>query len=235
MEKIEYVAFDLDDTLISTREIFRSQEAQVYRILALVLTGVATEGEIKTNFEKTNDSAYQKYKVDPKRWNFVLDKMRYQYPQISSETKAECKDLLMGIYKQVPKLKDGAVETLSELEGSGMVLGVVTHAFGEWTDFKLDKCGLRPYFGERVHVVDMNSSKGASDWQRALNKFDFPISQCAVVGDSLLTDINPAYEIGVKHLFWIDDGRGWKVHEAEKPEIARRINGISELLVAMKG
>lgn len=78
----------------------------------------------------------------------------------------------------------------------------------------------------------MNGPKDRQQWKNALEKFEFGTAETAVVGDSLLTDINPGYQLGVRQLFLVDDGGDqWKVHVAGEPEGVVRISGIRDLVV----
>lgn len=225
-EKINNVALDFDDSIICTKEIFRQRMDEIYRTLAEVLVGVA----IKEEIEALNNEAYAKHFVNPKRWDVVLGQFQTRHPEVPDPMIADCLRVLGKIYTTVPALKYGAIETLATLVDRGYSLGLVTHAYTDWTDFKLRETGLRQFFPDgKVAICDMDGPKGVEEWSKALSALGFDTGQTAVVGDSVRSDILPAYGAGIRQLYWIREPDAWSVQLGNPPNGTTQLGGIHEL------
>lgn len=231
---VEAFVFDLDDTLISTREIFHRQMDILYNNFQVILPDLSRE-EIKRQFEGMNDRAYEKYKVNPQRWDAVLDEFCQHHSRIQPLDKRASLKILGEIYTTIPEFKPGVEETLSVLKSADAKIGVVTHANEKWTKWKKDVLSLGRFIKEEnIYVVSEDGDKDKIAWQAALDNFGLNASAVAVVGDSVRTDIFPAYEIGVRYLFWVKNEIEWAVHKKEAPQGVVQIAGVDELINVLK-
>lgn len=233
MSEIRDLLFDLDDTFIKTRVMFRKQMYEVYSILALSIPGVSIS-KIKYQFEDLNNKAVETHQVNPERWGVVLEQFGCLYPNIDRRTLSRCHDTLMRIYEIVPEKKMMAKEVLKFLEDRGFRNFLVTHSSPEWADFKLERTGLKPFFQDRVFVCDMNLPKNEKSWLLAMEKFNVnPRSVCAI-GDSKLTDMTAAHNAGITNLFHIVDPNQWIVHEVDLNFEHTPITGVHRLPDALR-
>lgn len=226
MTRHKDIAFDFDDTLIFSKEIFRKQMGEVYQVLGQVLVGVA----IKEEIEAINNESYKTHFVNPNRWDTVLHQFKERHPEVADSMISDCREVLAKIYKTPPEVKPGAFETLETLIAGNSRLGLVTHAYDEWTRFKLESTGLDKFFPkERVHVCDMDKPKSHTEWQAAINFFGWSVDKVVVVGDSVRSDIIPAHKAGVRELYWIHEPDAWAVQLGETPPGTIEISRITEL------
>lgn len=234
MIEIKDFLFDLNDTLISTRELFRVKMQEVYKILGLVLNDVAQE-EIKTKFEDLNNAAYRTHNVNPKRWDIVLANFKQIYGSVPNETLDQCRETLMQIYAMVPEVKPGVVKTLNVLQQAGFGLHIVTHAWKDVTDFKLSQAGIGEYFNGRVYVADMNKPKNSQSWIEAMGQFNLIAKFVGAVGDSPTTDMKAAYEAGIENRYYVIDKNQWIMHKGELPKGTHKLkHGVKDLIPVLK-
>ena len=127
---------------------------------------------------------------------------------------------------------EGASEGLDFIKKVGLPIGIVTHANPEWTWKKYNWLGLKRFVNwDDIFIVDENGHKTAESWRRAISYFGQSPDQCAVVGDSPRSDINPAWEIGVKHCFLVEDRKQWAIHKQPvdpSVKIIHRLDQIAE-------
>lgn len=223
--------FDLDDTITPTRQHFRQQMNMVYDYFSQIMPNVPRE-QIKSIFEKLNNDAFKVEKVNPDRWGTVLKNFSCKFPRIGITERAVALGTLDLIYYVKPEFMSGAQETLETIKNSGKRQFIVTHSNETYAWRKYNRLELSRFVPrENVHVSDENSDKDKFAWESALDRFGLSPTEVAVVGNSSKDDIWPAYEIGVKHLFFVDDSKNeWIVHVKEPPEGTQRIKGIYELL-----
>ena len=87
-----------------------------------------------------------------------------------------------------------------------------------------------PIEWEGIYIVNEDSHKTSESWQDAIKYFHFQPQDCAVVGDSPRSDVNPANQIGVNHCFLVESSSFWSVHQQPIPPDVRRIKNLSQLI-----
>lgn len=225
--KINVVLFDLDDTLIITRDIFQKQMRRFIEFASALLPDCDAT-DLWSNLEQINDNAFKTFAVTPKRWAVVVERMSELYGSRSREVFRQGLPILMEIYKILPKFHEGALPALEQFSSTGIAMGLVTHANEDWTNFKLEGLNLRHYF-RHILIVDQDKHKGLEDWQKAIELFEAKPENALVIGDSLPGDIRAAASIGVKHLLWIPSQ--WRMYNfGEIPEGTIKIEGIGKIV-----
>lgn len=225
---IKGVLFDLDDTLIFTSEIF-SQCMQEYADLVAKRMGLEKTLVLEV-LRAINDEEYKKMGVNPRRWRAVVEKLAERFSGFEGVI-IENLDILLKIYSIEPRIRRGARAVLEIFRGSGVKMGLVTHANVEWTYFKLNNLGLWDYF-DQVVIVDENGHKKADDWRRGMDALELFPEKCLVVGDSLSGDIRPGDELGARTV-WLPSP--WSVYrQGEVPEKTVQIDEIFGLLAALR-
>ncbi len=128
------------------------------------------------------------------------------------------------------KFLPGAEDGLNFFKKINQPLGIVTHAGRDWTWKKYNWLNLNRFVDwDDVYMVDENGHKNSDSWQKAINYFKLAPSDCVVVGDSPKSDINPAWSIGVRHCFLVNDPQQWLVHHQPIDPSVRLINNLSEI------
>lgn len=219
---------DLDDTICPTRPLISNIMSQVNDFLAEKYQEVPKEtwmGEIR----EANNRLFETYGVNSSRWNYVVDEVGKKFP-ISDEVEQRVKDLFQLIYKTPLTMLEGAEEGLKFIKEVGLPIGIVTHASQTWTRQKYDWLGLSRFLDwEEVFVVDENGHKTSKEWGEAIKYFGLKTTECAVVGDSPRSDINPVWEIGVRHCFLVEDPEQWSIHNQPINGIVRKIKTLAQI------
>lgn len=226
---IQLLLLDLDDTLGNTQSIFTIQISKACDYLAKNSSLLDREAW-KEQIKSINDFYFEKYGVNPNRWNQVVDNLCNKY-LLHSEVSSHTKEIFQDIYSTPLQFKVGAKEGLDFLKKTETPIAIVTHANKDWTWRKYNWLGLDKYLDwDDVYIVDENGHKTPQSWQSALNYFKIQASDCAVVGDSPRSDINPATSIGIRHSFLVKNSNSWSIHQQEVPKETKIINNLSEIV-----
>lgn len=227
-EGIKRFLFDLDDTICSTIGVFRDVMAQAYDYLALQAP-FASRDKWKEEVEAINNRLFEELGVNPNRWNHIVDELSLKY-SLGEEISQETKRIFQLIYSIPLSISEGAGDGLAFIKKVGIPIGIVTHAGQEWTWRKYNWLGLDRFVEwDDVFVVDENGHKTSESWAQAIKYFGLKAEECAVVGDSPRSDINPAWEIGVRHCFLLEDPKQWSVHNQPVNPGVRRIGYLSQI------
>lgn len=184
----------------------------------------------KEQIKSINDIYFELYGVNPNRWNQVVDNLCDKY-LLHSEVSNHTKEIFQNIYYTPLQFKTGAKEGLDFLKKTETPIAIVTHANKDWTWRKYNWLGLNKYLDwDDVYIIDENGHKTGESWQSALNYFKIKASDCAVVGDSPRSDINPATNIGIRHSFLVKNSNSWSIHQQEVPEETIIINNLSDIV-----
>lgn len=227
-EGVKRFLFDLDDTICPTRGIFREVMAQAYDYLALQVPTVSRE-KWKEEVEAVNNRLFEKLGVNSNRWNYVVDELSARY-SLNGEVDQEAKRIFQLIYSTPLPMMEGAEEGLGFIKKVNVPIGIVTHAGQEWTWRKYNWLGLNRFVEwDDVYVVDENGHKTSESWKQAVGYFKLKPEECAVVGDSPRSDVNPAWEIGVRHCFLLEDPKQWSVHNQPVNPQVKRIGRLIQI------
>src|SRR5258708_6816340 len=197
---VEGVLFDLDDTLISTTELFRQQFELFFEFCK------NSEPHLEINvfrkkFKELDDNSYATHGVSLEKFDMIVDALCKEY---GTESFWDGLYIIHDIYNISPNIFEGARETLDVCKEAGLRIGLITHATDRWTDIKLDTLNLRSYF-DHVKVVNIQQHKHKTDihWKEAIDSLGIDPKELFAVGDSLTGDVEAAYKAGVKTLAWI--------------------------------
>ena len=227
-EGVKIFLLDLDDTLCPTRQVFLDVMSAAYDFLAENVPAVPRE-EWRQDVEAINNRLFEKVGVNPNRWNHVVDELAEKY-SLPSVLKEETKQIFQQIYITPLHIFEGAEKGLNFISKVGIPVGVVTHANTEWTYRKYNWLGLTRWMDwDDIFIVDENGHKTPESWREATRYFRVSPGECAVVGDSPRSDINPAREIGVKHCFLVEDPKQWSVHNHSVDEDVKKISDLSQI------
>lgn len=227
--KIKGVLFDLDDTIIQTSEIFNSAVQQVVELYAKLLPQLSIAA-VEEIFSRINMVAHSIYAVNPKRWHSVIPEFEREMGIQKSQAE-EALAILANIYTQPPKFEQDAEAVIRLIKEWGLLVGLVTHANIEWTNFKLSSLGLGTFFDSVEVVSEDKLHKDSNDWVRGAEKIRLLPQELLAVGDNIRGDAIAAVEAGFKEVVWIDKKNGWKLYrQGELPSGIHTVTSISQLL-----
>ena len=226
---IKRFLFDLDDTICPTRAVFREVMAEAFDFLALNAP-TRTRDVWKADVEEINNRLFELMGVNHVRWNFVVDELGEKH-NLQVPLMNEVKQIFQKIYKTPLAMMDGAEEGLQIIKNVGIPIGIVTHAGRDWTIMKYDWLNLARFAQiDEIHVVDENGHKTSESWLQAIESFGLTPRDCAVVGDSPRSDINPAMEAGVEHCFLVEDPNIWSIHNLPVDQSVKRIKTLKQII-----
>lgn len=131
---------------------------------------------------------------------------------------------------------EGAEEGLTFIKKTGIPMGIVTHASRKWTKKKFEWLNLDRFLvWDDVFVVNQDTHKTSKSWQEAIQYFRLKPSKCAVVGDSPRSDINPAWEAGVRHCFLVENPGLWSIHNQPVDPSVYKISHLGQIADAVLG
>lgn len=221
--------FDLDDTICGTRKVFMSYMGMAYDFLEADAPMLSRD-EWKTIIETTNDKLFEKVAVIPDRWNMVVDELARLY-KLPTNVQEKTKQIFAQIYLTPPEILEGVEEGLGFLTRTGTPIGVVTHAGSGWTWRKYNWLDLKRFVSwDDIYIVDERKHKTSESWREAVRYFGLKPEECAAVGDSPRSDINPAWEAGIRQCFLVEDPKQWSVHNQVIDKSVRKIANLSQIV-----
>lgn len=227
-EGIKRFLFDLDDTICPTREVFRSIMSQAYGYLVDKAPTLSRE-EWQEEIETINNRLFEKLGVRSSRWDYVVDELDEKHT-LGEGVVDEVKEIFQQIYTTPIPMFEGAEEGLGFIKNVGVPIGIVTHAGEEWTAKKYEWLDLGRFVDwESIYIVDEEGHKTSESWMQAIAHFGLEVGNCAVVGDSPRSDINPVWELGVKHCFLVNDSKQWTVHNQPVDNTVMRIDHLNQI------
>lgn len=225
---------DLDDSICTCRGTFRFFMSQAYDYLSLELPTVSKD-KWKKEIEITNNRLFEKFGVNSKRWDYMVNELSERH-LFSSKIEKDVKDIFQQIYFTPPEMLEGAEEGLEFLMKTGIPVGIVTHAGPEWTYRKYKWLNLDKYFKwEDIFIVDQDNHKTSDSWKKAMHYFNTDPINCAVIGDSPRSDINPVWELGTRQCFLVEDPNQWSVHNEDVDERVKKIKNLNQIADAVLG
>jgi FMN phosphatase YigB (HAD superfamily) len=226
---IEKFLFDLDDTIGGTRKIFERQMNLAYNYLSQTLS-IFSRKQWQLEIETINNQLFEETGVNPNRWERMVETLK-----LPKENANRVLGIFGEIYTSPTKFLEGTEEGLDFLKKTEMPIGIVTHANKDWTWKKYQWLGLERFIDwDEVYIVDENGHKTTKEWLEGMKYFGIKPGQCAVVGDSPRSDINPVWDAGVRYCFLVEDSNQWSVQKAEMPPEVKRIKNLSELKYAWR-
>jgi len=226
---IEGIAFDFDDTLIATTEIFATAVDEVLRMYAKVLPQIPP-AELAQIFKEIDAVVHAKLAVNPKRWEPIIVNFEREL-KIKKTLAPQALQTFSEIYSKIPEFEQDVEILLEVLKRWGILLILITHANVEWTLFKLSSLGLDRTF-DIVEIVDENNiHKDKTDSLRVAEKSKLPVSKIMGVGDNIRGDVQSAIEAGFGKVVWVDKKNGWHMYRQGKlPSGVLVVKKASEIL-----
>jgi FMN phosphatase YigB (HAD superfamily) len=211
--------FDLDDTLIGSREVFVAWAArQVER------HGAA--GDLD-EFLRTEHIHWTGDPEDTFRGLAAFFSLDASPGELMRSYRAEMSDLLTCF--------PGVFEGLEALRDSGWRIGIVTNGFTDFQNAKIDAVGLRAY----VDVVCVSETEGswkpeAKIFQIAAERAGAPLEGGWMTGDSLGSDIAGAAPLGL-HTAWLPRGHRLGAYDPQPEHVLEHTAEVFPLILGLRG
>lgn len=226
---IKRFLLDKDDTICGTKEVYRDKINLASNFLGKNVP-ILSRDQWKEMIETYNNNFYEKYAVDPHKWDMVVDELDKLY-KLPEKVVDNVKQIFSQIFLTPPEMLKGSEEGLAFLVKTNMPIGIVTHADREWTRKKYDWLNLERYINwDEIYTVDVKKHKTSESWLNAIRYFGLKPEECAVVGDSPRTDINAAWDIGVKNCFWVKRPNQWITQNQQINDRVRIIENLSQII-----
>jgi putative hydrolase of the HAD superfamily len=195
----QHIIFDLDDTLIDTSHIYWSARNAFTNLFD---HEVIPEPEIIEVFEKIDENNMALYGLLPERYGHSMretfDHISELYKISSSiAVKKSLEEISLFVPNTIPELIDGALDLL-DWTSKRYNLSLLTRGIHDFQLKKLRHHSLDKYF-RLIKVVD---KKDVKEFSALLEHIDAKSNQCWVVGDSIKSDINPAFELGIMPILY---------------------------------
>ena len=199
-EGVKQVLFDMDSTLVETVDHYRVRMHKYCEFLSGECG--REEAELFDTLMGGIDALRGEFSVEPPVLGVPARVLAKMCGVEGLELEKQV-DELMKIYELSPEVSLGAVGQVRLVRDAGVETFVVTHADKEWTREK-----MRPFWGLFKDYVctPTNRPKNLQAWEDALEKLGVEPEEVMVVGDSWVSDVEPALELGVKKVVWIRNG-----------------------------
>lgn len=226
---IKLILGDLDDTFIRTNRLFMQQIA-IFNETGVKLLPHIQVKDLEESLFRANRQAYATHSVDRASWKEVIRILTEEYGEESHVHIAQAISHIERVYTLVPDLREGASELLKALGDIDIPFGIVTHADGEWTELKVRTHNLDQYALD-IRTVPTTEYKGPTHWKQAIDAFAVEPGQTLVIGDSIKSDMIPAYEAGVRMLIWVDNEESYSPYrEGDLPPQTKSVTHLDQVI-----
>ncbi len=233
--RIRAVGFDLDDTLVDTRDLFLTKITAACGHLAQSRDQQKLY-ILEKEFEDILLSLRKEFGIHP----IIMDVATQIFAKKLNSSQIQIEKALEemhSIYTTCPSLYPGTIETVDAINSTKADTYLMTHASAEWTQIKCDYSGLGVRFKEKV-CFSLEEPKGPQ-WENNIKKLGYDPQEFLVIGDNYYSDIQPAAKIGCWAV-WVNNGRFQAKHSpggAKDEEIDRskilEVTQISETVAAL--
>lgn len=191
--KLKWLFTDLDDTLIETDTVYKSNMAAYS---AFIASKAGADPELVHKFmDSTLSSLRPKFSVNPELMieTARLTAENYRIDFGKQETQDEL-GMLMNIYGTTPQLFEGVNDTLGLLKDSGLNVLIITHCDQEWAKFKVMVHRLP---ADHILAVPSIETKNTQQWINAIDKVGADPKLILATGDSWTSDVSAALGAGI--------------------------------------
>ncbi|WP_420549873.1 HAD family hydrolase [Curvivirga sp.] len=187
---IEVVAFDADDTLWHTEDIFVSTQNKLEEILTNYCE-TAHLHERMAATEKENVKLFG-YGIKGFTLSMVETAIELSEGKISAEHIHEIIQLGKAMLEHPLRIMPNVEDVLKELHGK-YKLAIVTKGDLLDQNNKIEQSGLAPYFD----FLEVVSEKDTATYENLFTKWgDYPAERVMMIGNSLPSDVLPVLDIG---------------------------------------
>ena len=208
--------FDLDDTLISSKDAF---VAWVEEVVATQDAGGDARWFVDNEHIFWTGTPEDAFRGLVEHFGLAAE---------PAELLADYRERMVGLLKPY----DGVLDGLEALRDAGWRIGIVTNGFGHFQNAKIDAVGLRAYV-DVVCVSDVEGSwkPDSKIFQLASERAGAPLEGGWMVGDSLVSDIAGGNGVGM-HTAWLRHGRVLAPEDPQPEHILKNTAEAFELILS---
>lgn len=189
MNKITVVAFDADDTLWHTEQLFQDVQNRLYELMS----AYASQEDVEAHFHdmEVRNVRLFGYGVKGFTLSMIESAIEISNKNVSATDIHEIVMLGKSILDSPLDLFSGVENVLRDL-GSDYRLFLITK--GDVLDQrnKIEKSNLEPYFEKTIVVQE----KDVETYRRVVREHKIDPSQMMMVGNSMKSDVLPVLELG---------------------------------------
>lgn len=216
--KIKYVLFDMDTTLVDTSTYFTAKMHKViYKSLLYVFPNLPRDERLNISKEiREICRSIHREKGTPLLVTELTFKGILKYLDMNNikfkdkkKLELEIENQYKNFYHTCPKIFPKTLRILHKLNQLEIPVYVYSHAQIEWTQIKIDsiKNGYKKLYKDEINIpfftTEISSTKDSIGWKQAAKYHNLDIKKTLVVGDSLTSDILPAIEAGYINLIYL--------------------------------
>jgi HAD superfamily hydrolase (TIGR01662 family) len=216
---VKAVIFDMDGTLLDTKEIY-------YDIIDIVFR--------KLNFPRVGREVLVKAASEAEfNWDIILPAgVKARKEQVLLDVRAIIGEISPPLFRQRTKLFAGADEVLKSLRGAGSRIGVVTSSRTRYLDMKMraiEDSGVAALFDAIITPDDVRMKKPSPEpLFECARRLAVAPGECVYVGD-MRVDIKAGKSAGMKTVAVLTGFDGYDLLENEHPDV------ILETVASLKG
>jgi putative hydrolase of the HAD superfamily len=201
-----FIFFDLDHTLWDYER--NADETLEHMFIHFNLQQIA-EGDaalFKQIYHEVNRRMWSEYdrglitKETLRHQRFVEVLLRMKVP--AHEVPNGMWEMFLELCPQKTHLMPGAIETLQYLSNR-YPMGIITNGFERTQHVKIQSSGLSPFFKEVVTSEALGIPKPRPEiFHEMLARFDAKASECIMIGDNELNDVQGALNAGIESIHY---------------------------------
>lgn len=204
--KIKAVLFDLDDTILNTRDA-QSNAISEFKGFFKEFNDISKE-EFRKEWDNITEECYEEYLN--KEYSFKelrtqrMKKLFLKYgTSISNEeAKVRFKEYLK-TYKRNWMLFNDSEEVIKELK-SKYKIAILSNGDGNYQREKIQEVGLNKYFSDIFISGELGFEKPKKEiFQIASKKIGIPLENCVMIGDKYKVDIEGSINAGMNAI-WVN-------------------------------
>lgn len=225
---INGILCDLDDTLINTAPVFGKHMDMYSEVVSRELS--VDFLEFRKNLQEINDRTFAIYSVRRSKWQIIIAELVNLYGPKAEDVLTRYYYILDNIYNIAPEFKEGAIDFLLQMKEIRLPVCLITHANTRWTYLKMNTYDLWKHT-HALHIVSENQYKSYEEWLEGCKKvYLFPY-QVLGIGDSIVSDMIPAFNAGIPYRIWLKNKNAWSIYvNHELPRGTITLNGIYEVI-----
>lgn len=226
MSDLQWIAFDLDDTLHEFTFASRAAMEMVYDYLheefglyhddmRPAYSAILKEGQMNHFVDNIPSEVYRR-----QRFEKLFDRFSV-LPHIHVD---ECLKIYDESLSEVLTLKEGALDVLQECKRQGLQIMIVSEGPYDAQEKTLQRLGISEYIDRIYTSSRMGVHKTNGLLQKALEDAGCRVDECVMLGDNLERDIKPALAIGVTAIWVSNSPQSFSVpHVQSLMQIANRL------------
>jgi FMN phosphatase YigB (HAD superfamily) len=202
---IQYVGFDIDNTLIPTNMYYREN---IFNVVSKIHKYLKSKKDVQTMYEEYSKIFIDRYLNRGKAPMSITNEVEESFEEYLGYMNEDIQDMInknfADFYKNSASPYNSAYEILRILKEANIKFVLCSHAEDDWTNVKVNLLGKELDMDIPYLAVGISSVKDANSWKKSIAMINGNIEESLIIGDSFEADILSAIEAGSKNVIWID-------------------------------